>query len=75
MAGEVGGGEKNVSVFTLRHSFATGPTHRHLLENGTDLRYIQLLLGHESSRTTEIYTRLTPKSFDQINSPLDNLDI
>lgn len=61
---------KKVSTHTLRHSFAT-----HLLENGTDLRYIQNLMGHESSKTTEIYTHITNKGFDQIQNPLDKLDL
>lgn len=61
---------KNVSVHSLRHSFAT-----HLLEAGTDLRYIQELLGHRNSKTTEIYTHVSKKDIAKIRSPLDSLGI
>jgi integrase/recombinase XerD len=65
---KVAGIGKNISAHTLRHSFAT-----HLLENGTDLRYIQALLGHESSKTTERYAHITRRGFERVKSPLDNL--
>ncbi len=59
---------QNVSSHTFRHSFAT-----HLLEKGVDLRYIQTLLGHSSSKTTEIYTYVSKKSLANIKSPLDEI--
>jgi integrase/recombinase XerD len=62
--------KKPVSLHWLRHSYAT-----HMLENGTDLRHIQEILGHKSSRTTEIYTHVSNKSIQRIRSPFDDLNI
>lgn len=60
--------KKPVTLHWLRHSYAT-----HLLETGTDLRFIQELLGHNSSKTTEIYTHVSQKSLQNIRSPFDDL--
>ncbi|MDZ4680934.1 MAG: tyrosine-type recombinase/integrase [Saprospiraceae bacterium] len=57
-----------VTLHWLRHSYAT-----HLLENGTDLRYIQEILGRKSSKTTEIYTQVSTNSIQKITSPFDSL--
>ena len=60
--------KKPVTLHWLRHSYAT-----HLLENGTDLRYIQEILGHSRSTTTEIYTHVSNHNIQKIISPFDNL--
>ena len=62
------GNKKPISLHWLRHSYAT-----HLLESGTDIRYIQELLGHSSSKTTEIYTHVCTKNLQRIRSPFDDL--
>ncbi len=64
---------KRGGIHVLRHSFATGPTHRYLLESGTDIRYIQQLLGHSSILTTMRYTHVTADKVSTLKSPLDDL--
>jgi integrase/recombinase XerD len=62
--------KRQAKLHWLRHSYAT-----HLLESGTDLRYIQEILGHSSSRTTEIYTHVSVRNIQNIRNPFDDLDV
>jgi site-specific recombinase XerD len=62
--------KKDVGVHSLRHSYAT-----HLHENGLDIRYIQELLGHKSTRTTEIYTHVSRRNLVVVRSPIEDLDL
>ena len=59
---------KPYTIHMLRHSFAT-----HILEQGVDMRYIQNLLGHESTKTTEIYTHVSQNALHKIKSPPDRI--
>lgn len=62
--------KKDLGVHSLRHSYAT-----HLHENGMDIKYIQELLGHRSTRTTEIYTHVSRRNLIAVRSPIDDLDV
>lgn len=62
--------KKDVGVHSLRHSYAT-----HLHENGLDIRYIQELLGHKSTRTTEIYTHVSRRNLVSVRSPIEDIDV
>jgi len=61
---------KDVGVHSLRHSYAT-----HLHESGLDIKYIQELLGHKSTRTTEIYAHISRRNLIAVRSPIEDLDV
>lgn len=67
---KIAGIKKDVGVHSLRHSYAT-----HLHESGLDIRYIQELLGHRSSRTTEIYTHVSRRNLELVRSPIEDLGL
>ena len=67
---EAAGLDKKVSLHTLRHSFAT-----HLLEQKTDIRVIQVLLGHKKLETTALYSQVATKTLREVKSPLDTLPL
>jgi integrase len=69
-AGRKAGVTRKLTPDTLRHCFAT-----HLLDSGTDVRYIQELLGHKDIKTTLVYTHVTTRSLSAIESPLDQLKL
>ena len=69
-ASKKAGIQVSVKLHTLRHSYAT-----HLLESGVGLRYIQEILGHNSPKTTMLYTHVSGKRLSEVRSPLDDLDI
>ena len=65
---KIAGIQKRVTPHMLRHSFAT-----HLLDNGTDIRFIQELLGHNSTKTTQRYTHVSQRNLKRIESPIDRI--
>lgn len=67
---EHAGIKKDVGVHSLRHSYAT-----HLHESGLDIRYIQELLGHKSTRTTEVYTHVSRRNLVAVRSPIEDMDV